>query len=735
MVFKKNAKSDSKAALTGIHCSSQQSRFHEATLDTSKEIDLKDVSISIGERELLAGAHLRLKDGARYALIGRNGTGKSTLFTALADKLIPGINPSIRILLLSQVLDSTRASEDESLSVLEHVVRGDKDRYVQVQRQQALTKAVDSTSMVDTERIVRQLELDDRQHELVQAQLVAARRSGTRGKAAREAEIKAEEAVKAAQLRLAEVGDREPSSDVLAQATDMLNDVQANLDLLESATAEARAATILAGLGFTQEMRDGRYSALSGGWRSRCSLATSLLVQSDILLLDECTNFLDLDATIWLEHFLREETRTLVVISHDQAFLTAVVDETIVLRKQSLKYFEGTPAAFEVEEKKEAKRLRGQKETLDKKREHIEKSIEQGKASAKKTGDENRQRMVKSRQRKLDERFGVEQSASGHRFKLNRDMAGYHLTNRAEAVLQEQESAVKIRVPSPDKLRTLGDLIHFDNVQYRFPRAKTPLLDNVTFTVEQTGRIAFVGANGNGKSTLAKLIVGELEPTKGKIVRHPLARIGYFGQHSVEELTDGEKRTTTDDGRPMTALSNFLAHFEQNGGEKVLESEARACLGSFGLQGRIASDTPVTQLSGGQKVRLALARLVFRPPHLLLLDEVTTHLDFSTIKALSKALKSFSGGIVLITHDRWFSRCVVEGETFRAASGIEDEDEDDENEGDDSDSDGEGAGRKKGLTYRVGNGGIKLMEKGMQGYVGIVERKIARRLREQEAAK
>ncbi|GAA5970859.1 hypothetical protein JCM3765_006106 [Sporobolomyces pararoseus] len=728
MVLKKSNKSTTAAAANGIHCSSQQSRFHTETLDTSKEIDLKDVSVSIGERELLSGAHLRLKDGVKYALVGRNGTGKSTLFSAIAEKLIPGINPTIRILLLSQVEDSSRASQDESLSVLEHVVRGDKERFIQVQRQQALTQAVESNSIVESERIVRSLELEDRRNELVQAQLVASRRSGTRGKAAREAEIKAEENVKAAESRLAEVGTSEPDSNVLAQATDMLNDAVANLDLLESASAEARAATILSGLGFSQEMMDGPYSALSGGWRSRCSLATSLLVQSDVLLLDECTNFLDLDATIWLEHFLNEETRTLVVISHDQAFLSAIVEETIILRNQSLKYFEGTPAAFEIEEKKEAKRLLGQKEALDKKKEHIEKSIEQGKASAKKTGDENRQRMVKSRQKKLDERFGVEQSASGHRFKLNRDMAGYHLTNRAEAVLQEQESAVKIKFPSPEKLRTLGDLIHFDNVQYKFPKAKTPLLDNVSFTVEQNSAIAFVGANGNGKSTLAKLIVGDLCPTKGKIVRHPTARIGYFGQHSVEELTNG--KTTTEDGRPVTALSSFLEFFEGKG-EKVAESEARACLGSFGLQGKIASDTPISQLSGGQKVRLALARLAYRPPHLLLLDEVTTHLDFSTIKALSRALKSFEGGIVLITHDRWFSRVVVERETFRTASGIDDEEEEEEEE--DSDSEGEGA-RKKGLTYRVGNGGIKLMEKGMAGYVGIVERKLARKLREQEAA-
>ncbi|GAA5910406.1 ABC-F family ATP-binding cassette domain-containing protein [Sporobolomyces salmoneus] len=733
MVLKKNNKTRGNAADLSslLSCTSQQSRFHTETLDTSKEIDLKEVSVSIGERELLSGAYLRLKDGVKYGLSGRNGTGKSTLLTAISDKLIPGIPPSLRILLLSQVEDSARSSQDTTLTVLEHVVRGDKERFKQVQRNEALTKAVESTSMVETERIVCKLELEDRRNELNQAQIIAARRSGTRGKAAREAEIKAEENVKEAEFRLAQIGTAEADPTILKKATDMLNDVVANLEVLESSSAEARAATILSGLGFTKEMQDGPYSALSGGWRSRCSLATSLLVQSDILLLDECTNFLDLDATIWLEHFLSEETRTLVVISHDQAFLSAVVEETIILRNQTLKYFEGTPLTFEIEEKKEAKRLLGQKEALDKKRDHIEKSIEQGKASAKRTGDENRQRMVKSRQKKLDERFGVEQSAKGTRFKLNRDLAGYHLTNRAEAVLQEQESAVNLRVPSPDKLRTLGDLVHFDNVQYKFPRAKTPLLEGVTFTVEQSfGRVAFVGANGNGKSTLAKLIVGELTPTKGKIVRHPLARIGYFGQHSVEELTNG--KSTTEDGKPITALSSFLDYFESKG-ETVAESEARSCLGSFGLPGRVASDTPISQLSGGQKVRLALARLVYRPPHLLLLDEVTTHLDFSTIKALSRALKSFEGGIVLITHDRWFSRVVVERETFKAASGIEDDDDGEEEQESDSDTEGERGG-KKGLTYRVGNGGMKLMEKGMAGYVGLVERRLARRLKKQEAA-
>lgn len=218
--------------------------------------------------------------------------------------------------------------------------------------------------------------------------------------------------------------------------------------------------------------------------------------------------------------------------------------------------------------------------------------------------------MVKSRQRKLDERFGVETSAKGTRFKLNRDLAGYHLTNRAELATEEREARVKIKLPQPEKLRTIEDLIHFDNVQYSFPKAKTPLLADVTFTVEQGGRLAFVGANGQGKTTLAKLIVGELQPTKGKIIRHPLLRIGYFSQHSVEDLSLPITALSLNN-TPVTALSYFLDHFETKG-VQVTEQEARSLLGSLGLQGDTAARTPLAQLSGGQKVSLPGALLSHR---------------------------------------------------------------------------------------------------------------------------
>ncbi|GAA5882378.1 hypothetical protein JCM3774_004325 [Rhodotorula dairenensis] len=730
--------SDSNSNSVRIECRAQQSRFWTDTLTSGVEIDLKDVSIAVGrpgasardQREVLNGAHVRLKQGVRYGLVGRNGTGKSTLFRALADKLIPGINPTTRILLLSQVDDTIRGTRDsetgDEVSVLEHVVNGDKELLRARQRHHALTRAVESTSPLETARIVNRLRLEDRERDLVSAQLVALRRSGARGKAAREEELEAERQVERARhsLERVDLGDDNDGAaanaaddpvDCLAAANEMLDAVQTTLDLLENSTASARAASILVGLGFSQQMIDGPYRALSGGWRSRCSLATSLLVQSDVLLLDEVTNFLDLEATIWLERYLCAETRTLVVTSHDTAFLSAVVEETIILRNQQLKYFEGTPAAFDANEKKEYLRATKDQAALDKKRMHVEASIRKGKASAKATGDENRARMVKSREKKLEERWGLEQSAKGGRFKLNRDLVGYHTSRRGEIEIEAPERDVKIKLEDPPALRTLGDLVHFDHVEFRHPRAPKPLLSDVTFTVQQGGRLAFVGANGQGKSTLAKLIMGELAPTRGSIIRHPLLKIGYFSQHSVEDLSVAGN---------TTALAYFLEQFQARG-MQVEEQAVRACLGSFGLGGRLASDVPLSQLSGGQKVRLAFALIVFHPPPLLLLDEVTTHVDFATVKALALALRNWTGAIVLITHDRWLSRVVVEGESLRVASGVDDSELSDGEDSEDTDDEG---GTKFGATWRVGTGKIKLMEKGMQGYVAMVERKVAKQV-------
>ncbi|EIM83035.1 P-loop containing nucleoside triphosphate hydrolase protein [Stereum hirsutum FP-91666 SS1] len=719
-----SSKKVAQTSSASINATSEQSRFHTETLNTSvAEIDLKGVSITIGQCELIADSRLKLKEGVRYALVGRNGTGKSTLLQAVSQKLIPGISTAVRILLVSQVEDTSDALEDinRDASVLIHVVRGDKERTEAMKEFEALTKAVEAASVSETQRIVSEIRLERLRRELQEARKIASRTSGTRGKKAREEEIKAEERVQDAETKLAEPT---VELDIAARAAEMLNDVSTTLELLDASTTEARAATILNGLGFTKSMIDSPFSSLSGGWRSRCALATSLLVQSDILMLDEPSNFLDLEATLWLEQYLISQDRTLVLTSHDQVFLNNVVDGTIILRDKTLLYFEGTPRAFDIDERKKRKAAVKAQDALDKKKEHIETSIRKGKASAKQTGDENRLRMVKSRQKKLDERWGAETSAKGTRFKLNRDLAGYHLTNRGEIAIEEGEAKVKIAIHSPEKLRTAGSLVHCENVSFRYPKAAKATLEGVTFTVDQGGRCAFVGANGQGKSTLAKLILGELSPTKGSIVRHPTLKIGYFSQHSVEELSRDLKQT---------ALGYFLDHFEKKG-DKVTEMEARSCLGTLGLGGKIASDTPLGALSGGQKVRLAFALIVHRPPSLLLLDEVTTHVDAPTIQAIAVALQKFTGGIILVTHDRWFSRVVVEGCSLASAGAFGEDEEDPDDISDassDDDDDGNHAGNR-GQTYYVGIGTIKLLENGMKQYVEMVERRLRKKQRAEE---
>lgn len=205
--------------------------------------------------------------------------------------------------------------------------------------------------------------------------------------------------------------------------------------------------------------------------------------------------------------------------------------------------------------------------------------------------------LIRRPDNRLDDRWGIEQSAKGGRFKLNRDLAGYHLTSRAEIAQDDVERRVKMSLPQPSKLRTSGDLIHFQDVAFRYPKTKNNVVESVSFTVGQTGRCSFIGANGEGKSTIAKLVLGELLPTSGAITRHPTMKIGYFSQMSVEELS----ALPEDGDAPATALTHFMTHFAKRG-DAVEERDARSFLGGLGLPGKLSSHTPVKALSGGQKV-------------------------------------------------------------------------------------------------------------------------------------
>ncbi|ORY22832.1 P-loop containing nucleoside triphosphate hydrolase protein [Naematelia encephala] len=691
---------------THIVATAQQSRFDTALVDPTSiaELDLATVSISAGLKEILIDATIKLKDGLRYALIGPNGSGKSTILQAIAERLIPGVPESLRITLIGQTQSNpqdTSASggdrpPDKDDSVLNQVLNGHVERAVALAEHDTLTQAIEAHDPNEGCKLFRKVQLERKRRELDVARRIAARRSGTRGKKAREEEIKAEQAFARAEhaqvvsfanslflLTCSSLLTEEIEPNWAVEATEMLAEAQVTLDVLESSTLETAARRILRGLGFSTGRIEGPVSALSGGWKSRMALAVGLLVPCDLLMLDEPSNFMDLESLKFLEDYLLASPQTIVITSHDQAFLDVVTERTIVLRRQSLLYFDGTPSSMQDAERKKWLGKEKQQAALDKKKEHIQASISEGRKAAKQTGDENRQRMVKSRQKKLDERWGEERSAKGTRFKLNRDMPGYHFTNRDAIALEQPEPPVVIKLRQPEPLRTKGTLLHLDEVGFRYKGAGKEVLRGVSMTLDQGGRCVLVGRNGQGKTTLARIVVGELPPTSGKIQRHPLMSIGYFTQHSADELVKYS------DSTPLQWLMETVG--------QMSESDARGYLGHWGLPGRSASHTPIALLSGGQRVRLALSRLMYKAPDLLVLDEITTHLDAATIRALALALRTYSGGLMLITHDRWFSKVIVEGLAV-----------------DDDEADGIDA--RTGQTLLVDKGGVRIAAGGMGEY-------------------
>lgn len=488
-----------------------------------------------------------------------------------------------------------------------------------------------------------------------------------------------------------------------------------------ASSAEAQARSVLLGLGFSGDAIDQPMARLSGGWQTRCSLASALCQSADLLLLDEPTNFLDLPSIIWLENYVRNlpSTVTVLVVTHDRAFADGVADELLVMRNLGLERFRGNLSAYELERMKKFKYLTRMKDAQDKQKKHIEKTIDQNVKAAKRAGDDKKLKQAASRKKKLDERWGMEVSAKGGRFKLNRDLAGYHLTNRDEIDIPDFDPPMRFSVPTkPTDLRFPGALLSTEKVSYAYPNKKqTAVLQDVDLTIHMGERVGICGRNGSGKTTLVSLAMAGtdgsstlMKPSSGSITKHTRAKFGLYSQQSTEELNNiaAEKPE-------LTALSHLM---EYAGGE-LEEKDARAILGNVGLTGRTASDVPIAVLSGGQKVRLAVAKLLWNPPHLLILDEVTTHLDTDTIEALVFALRKYEGAILVVTHDRFFMRCVVEGESPKsiARSSRPDNDDDDDESSEEDDEAG-----SPGVVYRMFKGRLKKLDGGMMQYEEIAAR-------------
>ena len=458
-------------------------------------------------------------------------------------------------------------------------------------------------------------------------------------------------------------------------ASDLLVELQTQLEPTRIAEIESKARSILSGLGFPKPIMEKSVSTLSGGWQMRTNLASVLLQPTDILILDEPTNFLDLLGIIWLQRFLLQfreapSPPTIVLVSHDRDFINTVCQELIILKDQELTYFRGDLITYDASIRDKKLYLGRMRDAQEKQKAHIQQTIQQNIKQGKAAGDDNRLRQAKSRQKKLDNRMGMEKSASGGRFKLNRDLEGYHLKARAEIDVPVDEKGVSILLPEAPDLRFPGPLVSLEKVTFKYPILKKtePLLpivlQDIDLTIHMGDRIGVVGLNGCGKSTLIKIITDAIKPNKGTVTRHPRLRLGYYSQHAVENL-QALGRSEAE----LTALSLLTRDVEG----ALDEGELRGLLGSLGLPGRTASDVPLTKLSGGQLVRLGLARLLWMYPQLLVLDEITTHLDFHTVTAIGDALSGWNGAILVVSHDRYLVRRVVQGDKDR----VDDEEDDD----------------------------------------------------------
>ncbi|RMZ81297.1 hypothetical protein DV737_g2573, partial [Chaetothyriales sp. CBS 132003] len=624
-----------------------------------KDVDVKALTISIGALEIVDHTRLHIQHDKHYILHGRNGLGKSTVLRALAEGLIPGVPSNLRILLLGQTRVSTYHIDDESgdaredhETVLQYVTRSDRKREQALKDAKRLATALESDA--DPTETIHAVQVEHAQRELKQAELIAARRSGARGAKARQDLIRKEDAVKAAEERLAQASSSTPSDEVVRQGVDMLEAVRLSLESMDAGGTDARARTVLLGLGFSEKQIDQSVRSLSGGWQSRCELACALIQSTDILLLDEPTNFLDLPAIMWLEYYINTtlQGKAVVVVTHDRAFADVVADELILLRMnppKTIETFTGNLSVYEEEKRREIRRMTKMSEAQDRKVKHMEQTIAKNTAAAKRTGDDKKLKQAASRRKKLDERTGLEVSAKGGRFKLNRDSPGWHLKNRADIEIPGFDAPVAIGLPDqPAPLRHPGSLVSLEKVSYTYSNSGVWTLKDVDLVIHPGDRIGLCGLNGSGKSTLINIIMGaargvDPKPNKGTITTHSGARISCYSQHAVDELEAL--------GRQQAELT-ALAHITSLTGEGYSEQDVRTMLAKLGLKGNVVSDVPLASLSGGQRVRVALAKALFGSPHLLVLDEVTTHLDADTINALAEALGYWEGALLVVTHDR-----------------------------------------------------------------------------------
>jgi ATP-binding cassette subfamily F protein 3 len=483
-------------------------------------LHINAMTFRIGARALYQNANIAIPDGQKVGLVGRNGTGKTTLFRLILGASTPdegsiNINPKHKI---GTVAQEAPAGPE---SLLETVLAADVER---------------SSLLLEAE---------------------------------------------------------------IATDPNRISDIHIRLADIKAETAPARAATILSGLGFAHTIHNRPCSEFSGGWRMRVALAATLFAEPDLLLLDEPTNHLDLEAVLWLENFLKRWRGTLLVISHERTLLNKSVDHIIHLENCNLTRYTG---GYDFFEKTRRERL-----------------VLQSKMAARQTAE--RQRI-----QSFVDRFRAKAN------KARQAQSRVKMLERMEPIASViEEKTISFQFPHPPLLSP--PLIALNKISVGYEPGN-PILQDVDLRIDMDDRIALIGANGNGKSTMMKMLAGRLMPEAGKLVKSKKLKVGYFAQHQSEELNpDGSAFDHISERKPMEPPARLRGH-----------------LGRFGFVQERA-DTKVQNLSGGEKARLLFALMSLEKPHIMLLDEPTNHLDIDSREALVEALNFYEGAVILVSHD------------------------------------------------------------------------------------